>query len=292
MTEKPTTIDAYLAALPAEKRAALEALRKAIRAVAPRAEECVSYQLPAFRLDGKLLVGFGATANHCALYLMSSGTVEAHEEDLAGYDTSKGTIRFPADEPLPATLVRKLVKARIAENRAGATSSYGAGRGLAVPGPRPAGGNAMTTRKHTHEEVLPGTQGEVFALLCTPSAIRGWWSAARAIVLPERGGVWAATWGKSEDDPDFVTAATIRAIDPPRRLVLADYRYRARGGPLPFRAEFVTEFVVTPHELGAVLRVTQDGFPSGPEADAFYDACRKGWRDTFAGIRNYLASRP
>jgi len=81
----------------------------------PQAEECISYQLPAFRHNG-MLVAFGATANHCAFYLMSSSTVEAHKDELAGYDTSKGTIRFQADKPLPSALVRKLVKARIAEN--------------------------------------------------------------------------------------------------------------------------------------------------------------------------------
>src|SRR5881392_3518814 len=114
---KPTTIDEYLAAVSDEQRAALEKLRKTIRAAAPKAEECISYQLAAFRQNG-MLVAFGATANHCAFYLMSSSTVEAHKDELKDYDTSKGTIRFPADKPLPVALVRKLVKARIAENLA------------------------------------------------------------------------------------------------------------------------------------------------------------------------------
>src|SRR6058998_4318924 len=95
--------------------AALEKLRKTIRAAAPKAEECISYQLAAFRQNG-MLVAFGATENHCAFYLMSSSTVEAHKSELEGYDTTKGTIRFQADKPLPAALVRKLVKARIVEN--------------------------------------------------------------------------------------------------------------------------------------------------------------------------------
>ena len=112
----PKTIDEYLAALSNDKRAALERLRKTIRAAAPRAEECISYQLPAFRLDGKMLVWFGATANHCAFY--PGAVVEAHKDELKDYYTSKGTIRFQADNPLPATLVRKLVKARIARNAA------------------------------------------------------------------------------------------------------------------------------------------------------------------------------
>ncbi len=115
MANKPRTIDEYLATVSPDQRAALERLRKTIRAAAPKAEECISYQLPAFRL-GKMLVGFGATPKHCAFYLMSGTTVEAHQDDLAGYDTSKGTIRFQPDQPLPAALVRKLVKARIAEN--------------------------------------------------------------------------------------------------------------------------------------------------------------------------------
>ncbi len=115
MRGRPKTIDEYLAALSKDKRAALQNLRKTIRAAAPRAEECISYGLAAFR-QGGMLVGFGASANHCAFYLMSSTTVAAHKEELEGYDTSKGTIRFSPKKPLPATLVRKLVRARIAEN--------------------------------------------------------------------------------------------------------------------------------------------------------------------------------
>lgn len=106
----PKTIDEYLAPLSEDKRAALERLRKIIHTAVPRAEECISYQIPAFRLDGKVFVWFGAAATHCAIY----GVVGAHEDELEEYDVSgKGTIRFKPDNPLPATLVRKLVKARI-----------------------------------------------------------------------------------------------------------------------------------------------------------------------------------
>jgi uncharacterized protein YdhG (YjbR/CyaY superfamily) len=110
---KPKTIDEYLTAVSADKRAALEKLRKAIRAAAPKAEECISYGLAAFRLNGKFLVALGAAANHCAFYLGS--TVQPHKNALKQYDTSKGTIRFQASKPLPAALVRKLVRARIAQ---------------------------------------------------------------------------------------------------------------------------------------------------------------------------------
>ncbi|HUY15485.1 MAG TPA: DUF1801 domain-containing protein [Terriglobia bacterium] len=115
MAGQSKTIDEYLAALSDDKRAALEKLRKTIRAAAPKAEECISYQIPAYRQNG-MLVAFGATANHCAFHLMSSSTVEAHKDKLKDYDTSKGTIRFQADKPLPVALVRKLVMVRIAEN--------------------------------------------------------------------------------------------------------------------------------------------------------------------------------
>jgi uncharacterized protein YdhG (YjbR/CyaY superfamily) len=87
--------------LSADKRAALEKLRKAIRAAAPKAEECISYGLAAFRLDGRPLVAFGATENHCAFYPMSSSMVAAHADELEAYDTSKGTIRQGADRGEP-----------------------------------------------------------------------------------------------------------------------------------------------------------------------------------------------
>ncbi len=109
------TFDDYLAPLSGDKRAALEKLRKTIKVAVPKAEECISYGLAAFRLNGKPLVALGATANHCAFYLMSNSTVKDHEDKLKKYDTSTGTIRFAADRPLPPALVRKLVKARIAE---------------------------------------------------------------------------------------------------------------------------------------------------------------------------------
>jgi uncharacterized protein YdhG (YjbR/CyaY superfamily) len=112
---KVKTIDEYLAALSDDQRAALDKLRKTIRAAAPGAEECISYGLPAFRLNG-VLVAFGARANHCAFYPMSASTVAAYKDELTGYETSTGTVRFQPDNPLPAALVRRMVKARIAEN--------------------------------------------------------------------------------------------------------------------------------------------------------------------------------
>ena len=110
----PGTIDEYLAQVPADKRAALQWLRRHIKAAAPGAEECISYGIPAFRLDGRVLVYMGAATHHCAFY-PGAHPIEAHRKALAPYDTSKGTIRFSPDAPLPAALVRRLVKTRIAE---------------------------------------------------------------------------------------------------------------------------------------------------------------------------------
>jgi uncharacterized protein YdhG (YjbR/CyaY superfamily) len=110
----PKTIDQYLARLPADKRCALEKLRKDIRAAAPGVEECISYGVCAFRLDGRMCVAFGAALKHCAFY--PGAVIQDFMEELARYDTSKGTIRFAADKPLPAALVRKLVKCRVARH--------------------------------------------------------------------------------------------------------------------------------------------------------------------------------
>jgi uncharacterized protein YdhG (YjbR/CyaY superfamily) len=117
MKTKPQTIDEYLAPLSREKRAALEKLRRTIKSAAPKAEECISYGIPGFRLGERLLVSFGAAAKHCAFY-PGAYPLKAHQDELKVYDTSKGTIRFPANSPLPTTLVRKLVQSRIEEHAA------------------------------------------------------------------------------------------------------------------------------------------------------------------------------
>ena len=116
MISKPRTIDEYLAGVSAEQRIVLEKLRETIHTVAPRAEECISYGIPAFRLNGRPLVFFGAWANHCSFYPGSSTTLKKFRGDLKGFQITKGTIRFSPDNPLPTTLEKKLIKARMAEN--------------------------------------------------------------------------------------------------------------------------------------------------------------------------------
>jgi len=109
---KARTIDGYLAALEPNKRAALDKLRKQIHAAIPGATECISYGMPGFRYEGKVVAWMGAAAHHCALY--PGGITGDFEAELKGYDVTKGTVRFAPDDPLPATLVKKLVKAAVA----------------------------------------------------------------------------------------------------------------------------------------------------------------------------------
>lgn len=108
-------VDAVLAALPEPTRDALEALRETIRAAAPTAVEGINYGVPAFKYRGRPFVSFGAGKAHCSFYVQSPAVMDAHAGELAGYDTSKGTIRFRADAPLPAAIVTRLVRARMAE---------------------------------------------------------------------------------------------------------------------------------------------------------------------------------
>lgn len=115
MAKKARTIDEYLAGVDADSRAALQKVRRAIHAAAPKAEECISYGMPAFRLNGRLIAGFRAAAHHCSFYPMSGATVATLRAELAKYDTSPGTIRFSPRATLPASIIRRLVKTRIAE---------------------------------------------------------------------------------------------------------------------------------------------------------------------------------
>jgi len=116
-TKTAATVDDYLAEVSPEARATLEKLRQTIKAVVPGAVEVISYQIPTFKLDGRMLVSYAAFKNHCSFF-PGAAPIKAHEDELKSYQTSKGTIRFATGKPLPAALVRKLVKTRIKANEA------------------------------------------------------------------------------------------------------------------------------------------------------------------------------
>jgi len=112
---KPRSIDEYLAEQPADRRKALEALRKTIHALAPGAEECISYSMPAFRVGGTVVAGFLATSKGCSYYPFSGRTLRTLAAELAGYAQTKGALHFEPEHPLPRALVKKLLAARMAE---------------------------------------------------------------------------------------------------------------------------------------------------------------------------------
>ncbi len=117
MAAKPTNTAEYFATVPDDARAMLEELRRAIQAAAPDAVESFGYGMPGFKHLGKTLIYFGAWTSHYAIYGMNA---YAHQDELSGYDTDKGTIRFPLDKPPPEALVKKLVGERIAALEAAA----------------------------------------------------------------------------------------------------------------------------------------------------------------------------
>jgi len=111
----PKSVDEYLVGVPEPARGTLERVRGAIRSAVPTGStECISYGMPAFKHKG-VLVWFAAFSNHCSLF-PTAAVIEAFKKELKGFSTSKGTIQFPTDKPLPAALVKKLVKARVAQN--------------------------------------------------------------------------------------------------------------------------------------------------------------------------------
>ena len=114
----PTSVEEYLAALPETQRAALEELRKTIKAAAPDATETISYQMPAFKHHGRFLASYAAFKDHCSFFPASNAVMEALGEELKPYFSGKGTLRFTLEDPIPAALVKKIVKIRIEENAA------------------------------------------------------------------------------------------------------------------------------------------------------------------------------
>jgi uncharacterized protein YdhG (YjbR/CyaY superfamily) len=112
---KAKDIDAYLAKVSPDKRELLEKLRTTIHSIVPEVEECISYAMPAFRVKGSVVAGFLATARGCSYFPFSGSTLDTVAESVAGYSRTKSALHFDERRPLPKTLVRKLLKARLAE---------------------------------------------------------------------------------------------------------------------------------------------------------------------------------
>ncbi len=113
----PKTVEEYLDGIPEPACSTLKHIRKVIQSVVPaKTTEVISYGMPMFKLNG-MLVGYAAFKNHCSLFPTGSGVLDQFEKELRGYRTSKGTIQFPPDKPLPDALVKKIVRARVAENK-------------------------------------------------------------------------------------------------------------------------------------------------------------------------------
>ena len=144
-------------------------------------------------------------------------------------------------------------------------------------------------RDHHHQIEISGcSPARVFQALITPSDIRQWWGASRAVVIPRQGGIWCATWGE-EDSPEYVSAATISKFEAARSLRLSDFVYQSPAGGLPFDANIETEFRIETIPTGSRLAVHQTGIPSDPIADQFYAGCEKGWQDTLSAMQRYLS---
>jgi uncharacterized protein YdhG (YjbR/CyaY superfamily) len=115
MPQRPETIDAYLATVSPDRRAALQKLRSTIRSILPDAQECISYSMPAFRHGGRVVAGFLATSKGCSYFPFSGTTLATVAAEVKAYDQTKSALHFDPEHPLPAALVRKLLKARMAE---------------------------------------------------------------------------------------------------------------------------------------------------------------------------------
>jgi uncharacterized protein YdhG (YjbR/CyaY superfamily) len=137
MAKKPTDMDEFLAQVEPERRRALQRLRRTVRKLVPRAEECLSYGIPAFRLDGAVIGGFAPTKDGCSYYPFSGHTFQTLAKELEGWSRTKSALHFDVENGIPEKLLRKLLKARI-------------GEGLGRPKARPQSGRIATSARRFH----------------------------------------------------------------------------------------------------------------------------------------------
>ncbi len=136
---------------------------------------------------------------------------------------------------------------------------------------------------------INASRERVFQSLIRPSDICGWWEASTALVFAEKNGLWVAAWGDA-DDPDYLTAARMIEFDSPSRILMSDYQYRSKSGPMPFEADFEVEFRLTAIDGATNVVVIQNGFPDDAVADEFFQGCVQGWRSTLANLKRHIES--
>ena len=149
----------------------------------------------------------------------------------------------------------------------------------------------METRREELAEPFGVSPERMFEILITPSAIRTWYGASKAVVDPRKGGSWITAWGDEDDDAEYINAFKILEFDPPNRMLLGSGKYIA-GRAWPIMTDITTELIVEPLPTGCILRIVQELTPAEPLLTDYFDACIAGWQNSFEGIRNYLHNNP
>lgn len=144
------------------------------------------------------------------------------------------------------------------------------------------------SRKINKEIRINRNGSEVFSALVTPSLIKEWWGASQAIVVPDEDGVFALSWGKNPDKPDYVAAATISEFKPHVKLSLSNYTYLADNEYLPFKAKFKLRFRIQCEEKYCVLKLEHSGFPNKSQANKFYSDCDQDWDEALESLKTLV----
>ncbi len=281
-------VEAYLAAVPAEHRGAIEALRRTIREVVPDADEVITYGIPTFK-QKRSIVAFGDFKNHYSFFPMSSELVERHAAELAGYSISKGTIRIPLDRPLPADLIRTLVRERLAQNEARDQKQSRSTRRRNDMTQN----NAPATEMHrevTLTRVFDAPRELVFRVWTEAEHLQRWWGPHHftnpvcEIDARPNGAILIHMQG-----PDGITypmTGTIDEIVPPERFVFTSQARDPEGNAL-----LEARTTVTFEDEGGKTRLTVHASAVGlvPIAAQMLAGMEVGWSQSLERLGELLA---